>query len=111
MVVVLSTVLSFVLSWIVSSIVIYIVTKFFFGEKEGIGTAFLAALAGTIVYTVTNTILGNGLLAGLVGGIVWLIALGSLYKIGWSRAFVIAIIIWFSAYVIGFVLPTLMGPL
>jgi hypothetical protein len=107
----LSTVLSFVVSWIVSSIVIYIVTKFFFREKEGIGTAFLAALVGTIVYTVTNIILGNGLIAGVVGGIAWLIALGSLYKIGWAKAFVIAIIIWFSAYVIGFVLPTLMGPL
>jgi len=106
----LSVVLSFVLSWIVSSIVIYIVTKFF-GEKKGIGTAFLAALVGTIVYIVAYMILGNGLLAGLVGGIVWLIALGSLYNIGWARAFVIAIVIWFCAYVIGFVLPTLIGPL
>ena len=106
----LSTVLSFVLSWIVSSIVIYVVTKFF-REKEGIGTAFLTALVGSIVYIVAYMILGNGLLAALAGGIVWLIALGSLYKIGWVRAFVIAIVIWFCAYVIGLALPTLIGPL
>ena len=105
----LSVVLSFVLSWIVSSIIIYIVTKFF-GEKKGIGTAFLAALIGTIVYIVANMILGNGLIAALIGGIVWLIALGSLYKIGWVKAFIIAIVIWFCAYVIGFFLPTLIGP-
>jgi hypothetical protein len=103
----LGVVLSFIVSWIVSSVVIYIVTKFFFGEKEGIGTAFLAALVGTIVYSVANLILGNGLLAGLVGGIAWLIALGSLYKIGWVKAFVIAIVIWFCTYVVGFFLPTL----
>jgi len=107
----LLTVLSFVLSWIVSSVIIYIVTKFFFGEKEGIGTAFLAALVGTIVYTVVNMTLGNGILAGLLGGIAWLIALGTLYKIGWVRAFVIAIVIWFFAYLVGFFLPTLIGPL
>ena len=106
----LSTDLSFVLSWIVSSIVIYIVTKFFFRQKEGVGTAFLAALVGTIVYTVTNVILGYDLIAGLVGGIVWLIALGSLYDIGWVKAFIIAIVIWFCAYIIGFFLPTLIGP-
>jgi len=106
-----ATVISFVLSWIVSSIVIYVVTKFFFREKEGVGTAFLTALVGTIVYIVADMILGNGLLAGLVGGIAWLIALGSLYKIGWVRAFVIAIVIWFCAYVIGLALPTLIGPL
>ena len=106
----LLTVLSFVLSWIVSSVVIYIVTKFFFGEKEGIGTAFLTALVGTIVYTVVNMTLGNGILAGLLGGIAWLIALGSLYKIGWAKAFVIAIIIWVCTYAVGFLLPTLIGP-
>jgi hypothetical protein len=117
----LSVVLSFVLSWIVSSIIIYIVTKFF-GEKKGIGTAFLAALVGAIVYSAVglilgigllstaNTIIGNGLLAALIGGIAWLIALGSLYKIGWAKAFVIAIIIWFCTYLVGFVLPTLVGP-
>jgi hypothetical protein len=107
----LSTVISFVVSWIVSSIIIYIVTKWFFREKEGIGTAFLAALVGTIVYTVANMFLGNGLLAGLVGGIAWLVALGSLYKIGWVKAFVVAIVIWFCTYVVGFILPTLFGPI
>jgi hypothetical protein len=118
----LSVVLSFIASWIVSSVIIYIVTKFFFKQKEGIGTAFLAALVGAIVYSAVslilgigllstaNTIIGNGLLAALFGGIAWLIALGSLYKIGWAKAFVIAIIIWFCTYIVGFVLPTLTGP-
>lgn len=105
-----SIVLSFVLSWIVSSVIIFVVTKYFFREKEGIGTAFLAALVGTIIYSVADLILGNGLIAGLFGGIAWLIALGSLYKIGWSKALVIAIVIWFCAYIVGFVLPTLLGP-
>ncbi|HEY4657319.1 MAG TPA: hypothetical protein VIH34_02415 [Candidatus Bathyarchaeia archaeon] len=43
--------------------------------------------------------------------IVWLYSLGSLYKIGWLRALVIAIVVWISATIVGIVLPTIVGPL
>jgi L-lactate permease len=106
----LGVILTFVLSWVVSAVIIYFVTKFL-GEKKGIGTAFLAALVGTVVYILASMFLGNGLIASVVGGIVWLIALGFLYQIGWLKAFLTAIIIWLVAFVIGYFLPTLMGPL
>jgi hypothetical protein len=46
-----------------------------------------------------------------VGGIVWLLALKSLYRIGWLKAIAIAVLVWIAASVIGNFLPTLEGPL
>ena len=103
-------VLGFVGGWIVSTIIIYIVTKLF-GEREGVGTAVLTALVGAIIYAVTYLVLGSGLLGALIGGFAWLAALGMLYKMGWMKAVVVAVMIWVAAAIIGFVLPTAPGPL
>src|SRR3989304_6121636 len=102
-------VLSFVMSMVVSGVVIYIATKLL-GEKEGFGTAILAALVGSVVYTLAYYFLGTGLLAALVGGIAWLIVLGSLYKIGWLKSLLIAAVGWGIISLLSF-LPTLVGPL
>lgn len=106
----LQTVLIFVVGLIISTIIIYVTSKLF-GQKEGIGRAFLTAIVGSIVYSVAYFILGNGLLAALIGGFVWLVALRGLYDIGWFRAFLIAIIVWVAAAIVGFLLPTVPGPL
>jgi len=105
-----ATAVFFIVGLIISAIIIYAVTKLF-GEREGIGTALLAALAGAIIYALAYYFLGQGLLAGLIGGFVWLLALGSLYKIGWLKALVVAVIVWIVAAIVGFVLPTVVGPL
>jgi len=104
------TIVGFLVAWLVSTIVIYFVTKLF-GQTEGFGKAFLAALIGTVIYIFAYFLLGNGLLTAVVAGIVWLLALQGLYKIGWGRSLIIAIIIWIMAAVIGLFLPTLSGPL
>ena len=103
------TAIGFLAALIVSTLVIFIVTKLT-GEKEGLVTALIAARVGTVIYTLVYWILGNGLLAALVGGFVWLLALKALYKIGWLKALLIAIIVWILAALVGFVLPTLTGP-
>ncbi len=100
----------FLVSLIVSAIIIFAVTKLF-GEREGIGTALLAALVGAIIYALAYYFLGQGLLAALVGGFAWLLALGSLYNMGWLKALVVAVVVWIVAAVVGFLLPTAMGPL
>ena len=108
----LSTVILFLISLFVSAIIIYVVTKIF-GEKEGFGTALLAAFIGAIIYAVTYYFLRPelGWLASLIGGIAWLIALRGLYSIGWLKALGIAIIVWISAAIVSFILPTVTGPL
>lgn len=102
--------LSFIVALIISSVIIYAVTRLF-GETEGFGTALIAAIVGTIIYTIVYFFLGHGLLTALIGGIFWLLALQSLYKIGWIKSLVIAVIIWVVASIVGSFLPTLGGPL
>ena len=106
----LNTVFIFLIGLFVSGIIIYFVTKLF-GASKGIGTAILTALIGTIVYTISYHLLGTGWMAAIIAGIVWLITLGALYKIGFLRSLVIAIAIWVSATIIGVFLPTVSGPL
>lgn len=104
------TAILFVVGLIVSTVIIYLVAKLF-KQKEGIGRAFLTALIGTIVYTIIYFIFGQGWIAAIVGGIVWLLALRALYDIGWLRALGIAAIVWIAAAIVGFLLPTVPGPL
>ncbi|MBI4895513.1 MAG: hypothetical protein HY831_03395 [Candidatus Aenigmarchaeota archaeon] len=100
----------FLASLIISTIIIYIVSKLF-GEEEGIGTALLAGLIGAAIYALTYYFLGHGLLAIIIGGFAWLLALGSLYNMGWIKAFLVALVIWIVAVVVSTALPTLIGPL
>lgn len=41
---------------------------------------------------------------------IWLIALKVFYNIEWFKAFMIAVVVWISATVIEFLLPTVPGP-
>jgi hypothetical protein len=99
----------FVVALIISTVIIYLITKLF-GEKEGIITAFLAAIVGTVIYTVVYYFLGQGLIGALIAGIAWLLALQFLYKIGWLKSLLIALVIWVVAVIAGWFLPTLPGP-
>jgi len=101
--------LVFVVALIISTVIIYLITKLF-GEKEGILTALFAALIGTVIYTIVYYLLGPGWIAAIIAGIAWLLALRFLYKIGWLKSLIIAIVIWIVATVVGWFLPTLGGP-
>lgn len=100
----------FLVGLIVSTIIIYVITRLL-GEEEGVGTAILAALVGTIIYALAYYFLGEGILAALIAGFVWLLALGGLYSMGWWRSLGVAIIVWIVAFLVGFILPTVVGPL
>jgi hypothetical protein len=107
---ILWSILLFVIGLVISTVIIYIVTRLF-GEKEGIKHAFAAAFTGSAVYSVVYFIFGHGFLAAVIGGIVWLLALKALYRFGWMRAFIIALIIWIISGIVGLIVPTGPGPL
>jgi hypothetical protein len=118
---IIETAIIFVISLLISAIIIFIVTKIL-GEKEGFGTALLAAFVGAIIYTGLYYLFGSGLIPGLVGlkwaasilgAIGWLAALHFLYKMHWLKTVGIAIIVWIISAVVGYFLPTLAttGPL
>ena len=110
---IIETAILFLISLIISAIIIYFVTKIFGEEKEGFGTALLAAFIGAIIYAAAYYFLKPelGWLASLIGGIAWLVALGFLYGIGWLKALGIALIVWIIAAIVGIFLPTMIGPL
>lgn len=107
---VLETIIGFLISLVISAIIIYVATKLF-GETEGFGTAILTALIGAVIFSLASYLLGAGLLAALIGGLAWLIALGSMYNMGWLKSFVVAVIIWIFAAIVSWILPTVSGPL
>ena len=102
--------LIFIIALIISTVIIYLITRLF-GEKEGILTAFFAALIGTVIYTIVYFLLGQGLIAALIAGIVWLLALQYLYTIGWLKSLAIAVVVWIVTSIVGWFLPTITGPM
>jgi hypothetical protein len=101
-----STLLSFIVALIISTVIIYYIARFF-GAKDSLSTAVLAALIGSAVYTLFYYVLGQGLLPAFIAGIVWLLALQKLYTIGWFRALAIAVVIWIVTSIAGAFLPVL----
>ncbi len=96
--------ISFLISWLLSALIIYAITALF-EENKGGKTALLAALAGAIIYGLVYLVLGNGILAAVLGGIGWVVALAGLYKIRWLKAAVIALFIWLLSIVVSWLLP------
>ena len=74
-----SSILIFVIGLIVSTIVIYVVSRFV-NTKRGLKVAFFTAIIGSLIYAIVYFLVGNGLLAPVLGGIAWLLALKGLYK-------------------------------
>ncbi len=105
-----STLLTFMVALIISMLIIYYIAKWF-GAKDSLTTALIAALIGTAVYTIFFYVLGESLTAAFIAGLVWLLALQKLYSIGWFRALLIAVIIWIVTSIAGWFLPVLTGPL
>ena len=103
-------VVGFIVSLVISTIIIFGIARFF-GEKEGISTALLASLIGSIIYALAYYLLGGGLLSALLGGIAWLAALRYLYTMSWEKSIIIAVAVWIVASVVSLALPTLVGPL
>lgn len=103
-------IVGFLISLVISAVIIFLATKLF-GEKEGFGTALFTAVIGSIIFTFVYYFIGIGWIASMIGGIAWLVALGSLYNIGWLKSFAIAVVIWIFATLASIVLPTITGPL
>jgi hypothetical protein len=91
-------------------VVIYLITLIL-GQKRGIKLALFAAIVGSMVYGITYAIFGNGFLSALLGGIAWLLALKTIYRMSWLKSIIVAVIVWIITTAIGSLLPTAIGPL
>ncbi|MFP4117069.1 MAG: hypothetical protein ACLFQ8_03320 [Candidatus Aenigmatarchaeota archaeon] len=96
------------MSLIVSGLIIYFVTAVL-GSGKGIMTALLAALTGSVIYAL-SPLIPTGFLSTVIAGLVWLLAIRHFYRVGWIRALIMALVIWFVTTVVSAFLPTLAGP-
>jgi hypothetical protein len=104
------TIIRLLVGLLISTIVIYL-TTFLLGQRRSIKLAIFAAIIGTVVYEIAYYFLGHGFLATVLGGIAWLLALKTIYRIGWLKSLIISLIIWIITYIISSYLPTTMGVL
>lgn len=104
------SVIRFLVGLLISTLVIYIVT-FFMRQRRSVKLALFAAIIGSIVYYVSYIAFKDPFLSAFIGGIAWLVALKTIYRMGWLRALIVAVIVWIITTVIGALLPTAIGPL
>jgi hypothetical protein len=105
-----SSIILFLVGLLISTVVIYLVT-FVLGQRRSIKLALFTAIIGSIVYGVSYALMGNGFLSAVLGGIAWLLALKTIYRMSWLKALIVAVIVWIITAFIGSLLPTAIGPL
>jgi hypothetical protein len=104
------SIIIFLVGLLISTVVIYLIT-FILGQRRGIKLALFTAIVGSIVYGITYAIFGNGFLSAVLGGITWLLALKTIYRMSWLKSIIVAVIVWIITTAIGSLLPTAIGPL
>lgn len=105
-----NSIIIFLVGLLISTVVIYLITLIL-GQRRGIKLALFAAIVGSIVYGITYAIFGNGFLSAVLGGIAWLLALKTIYRMSWLKSIIVAVIVWIITTAIGSLLPTAIGPL
>ena len=97
-------------SLLVGGLAIHIGAKFAFASRE-YSDAVLTALIGAVAWTIVDIALASvgigGLLASVVGLLVWISVVRWQYGVGWIRASIVGIGAWLSALVVLTVLAIL----
>lgn len=99
-------VMDFLIRLLISGLIIYLATMLV-GKKKRMKTAFITAISGAIIFSVAHYVIDPVMVASILGGIGWLLALQHFYNIGWFRSLVVAILIWFIADIVSSIIPTL----
>ncbi len=63
-----STIIVFLIGLLISTVVIYLVTALM-RHRRSIKLALFTAIIGSITYAIVHTLLGNGFLSAVLGGI------------------------------------------
>jgi hypothetical protein len=71
--------------------------------------ALFTSIVGLIVYWIANSLWENTLVSALLGGIAWLISLKTIYRMGWIKAFIVAVGILIIAYIVAAELSRAIG--
>lgn len=105
-----NSIILFLVGLLISTVVIYLIT-WILGQRRSLKIALFTAIIGSIVYGITYALFGNGFISAVLGGIAWLLALKTIYRMGWIKSLIVAVIVWIITTAIGTLLPTAIGPL
>jgi hypothetical protein len=105
-----NSIIFFLVGLVISTVVIYLVTLLL-GRRRSVKLAIFTAVIGSIVYGIAYILLGNGFLSAVLGGIAWLLALKSIYRMSWLKALIVAVIIWIITTAVSTFLPPAIRPL
>ncbi len=106
----ITSVVRFLIGLLISTLVIYMVT-FFMRQRRSLKLALFVAIIGSIVYYISYIAFKDAFLSAFMGGIAWLVALKTIYRMGWLKTLIIAVAIWIITTLVGNWLPTTIGPL
>jgi predicted neutral ceramidase superfamily lipid hydrolase len=105
------SIILFFIGLLISTLVIYIVTSIT-RHRRSIKLALFTAIIGSIVYVIVYHFSGgNGFLSAVLGGIAWLLALKTIYRMGWLKALIIAASIWIITSFVDVLFPSATAPL
>lgn len=113
------TIIGFIILWIVVSIPVWLAGKALTGGRASFGSAFLATLAGPIMYFVV-TWLVDYFLGAAIGSsayvfgwilalLAWIWVYKASFETGWIRAIMIAVLAWIIFVVLSFIFGALFG--
>lgn len=105
-----NSIILFLVGVLISTVVIYLVTLIL-RQRRSLKLAFFTSILGSIVFGISYAIFGNGFASAVLGGIAWLLALKTIYRMGWIKSLIVAVVIWIITTAIGTLLPTAIGPL
>ena len=81
------------------TLIIYLVTSLL-GKRRSMKLALFTSIVGLIVYWIANYLWTNTLVSAFLGGIAWLVALKTVYRMGWIKALIVAVGILIITYVV-----------
>lgn len=93
----------FAVSLLIGGFAIHTGAKLAFASKDfshAVVTALLGALAWAVVDILLSEIGAGGLLAAVIGLLVWIWVVRWRYGVGWIRASIVAVGAWISALVV-----------
>ena len=102
------SIIIFLVHLLILMLIIYLVTLLL-GKRRSMKLALFTSIVGLIVYWIANSLWTNSLVSAFLGGISWLVALKTIYRMGWIRALIVAVGILIISYIVVTELPRALG--
>jgi len=90
----------FLVVWLISAFVIWLSVKVFAPGKASFIISAVAAIVGAAIFSLFT----GRFLYTLIALVLWLFVLKSLFNVGWTRSFLIALGAWILAWLVSLLL-------